>query len=446
MKRRLLSLMLSTVMGTMLLAGCGSAASETADQGSGTAATEVADEETATTVAPQSGELSGELNIVHYLSEPQKIAALDEMVTGFEAEYPGVNVNLESTTLENYQDVLKLKFSTGDVPDVVFGGPKTYSTFVTAGNIEDLTGKDFVSRVQQNTLQNVEIDGKVYGIPLDVLANAVLYNKDIFNEVGLEVPTTYSEFIDCCKKLEEAGYVGCTAGYQDGISVGANFYTIFYGAPYSKMAQFEDEMLAGSKPASDYPELAKSLTQWREIMEYQNDDQRSINTDRAEQMFANGEAGMLIIGTWGIGAVMNYSPDGNYGAFMYPSEDNSSDNLIPISAGDCWMMVKDSPNHDIAEAFFEYMTRPETNAKWCATTQEITILNDVQMTDVPDAMKDCADIIASGKVCNYTAGTVFSGQHFSSWGETLLEFAVTPDMTNEQFCETLDNKFSAANK
>ena len=110
------------------------------------------------------------------------------------------------------------------------------------------------------------------------------------------------------------------------------------------------------------------------------------------------------------------------------------------------MMVKDSPNHDIAEAFFEYMTRPETNAKWCATTQEITILNDVQMTDVPDAMKDCADIIASGKVCNYTAGTVFSGQHFSSWGETLLEFAVTPDMTNEQFCETLDNKFSAANK
>ena len=210
MKRRLLSLMLSTVMGTMLLAGCGSAASETADQGSGTATTEVADEETATAVAPQSGELSGELNIVHYLSEPQKIAALDEMVTGFEAEYPGVNVNLESTTLENYQDVLKLKFSTGDVPDVVFGGPKTYSTFVTAGNIEDLTGKDFVSRVQQNTLQNVEIDGKVYGIPLDVLANAVLYNKDIFNEVGLEVLTTYSEFIDCCKKLEEAGYVGCT--------------------------------------------------------------------------------------------------------------------------------------------------------------------------------------------------------------------------------------------
>lgn len=41
------------------------------------------------------------------------------MVAGFEEEYPNVKVNQESTTLENYQDVLKLKFSTGDVPDVV---------------------------------------------------------------------------------------------------------------------------------------------------------------------------------------------------------------------------------------------------------------------------------------------------------------------------------------
>ena len=74
--------------------------------------------------------LVGELNIVQHLLEPQKIAALDELVAGFENEYPDIKVNQESTTLENYQDVLKLKFSTGDVPDVLFGEPKTYSVFV----------------------------------------------------------------------------------------------------------------------------------------------------------------------------------------------------------------------------------------------------------------------------------------------------------------------------
>lgn len=61
-------------------------------------------------------------------------------------------------------------------------------------------------------------------------------------------------------------------------------------------------------------------------------------------------------------------------------------------------------------------------------------------------MQDTAGEIATGKVCNYTAGTVFSGQHFASWGETLLTFAVTPDMSNEAFCEELDNRFAAANE
>ena len=154
----------------------------------------------------------------------------------------------------------------------------------------------------------------------------------------------------------------------------------------------------------------------------------------------------MIIGTWGIGAVMNYNPDGNYGAFMYPSEEKDENNRIPITAGDTWMMVKDSPNHDIAEAFFEYMTRPDVNEKWCTTTQEMTILNDVETPQLPQAMQDTASEIATGKVCNYTAGTVFSGQHFASWGETLLTFATTPDMSNEEFCEELDHRFAATDK
>lgn len=434
MKKKILCLFLCGAMVAGLLAGCGQS-KKTSDSNAGENVS-----------SEGNGEVKGELNIVHYLSEPQKIEALDELVNGFENEYPDVKVNLESTTLENYQDVLKLKFSTGDVPDVLFGNPKTYSTFVDSGNIQDLSDQDFVSRVQENTLENVQIDGKVYGIPLDVMANIVMYNKDIFEEVGVEVPTTYSEFIGVCKKLDEAGYTACAAGYQDGISVGANFYTVFYGAPYSKMSSFEDEMISGEKKAGDYPELDRALTEWREIMKYQNEDRSSINTDRAEQIFANGEAGMILIGTWGIGAISAYNPEGNYGAFMFPSEEVSDENLIPITAGDTWMMVKDSPNYDAAVAFFEYMTRPEVNAKWCNTTQEMSILNDVVTEELPIAMQETAEIIETGSVCNYTAGTVFSGQHFSSWGESLLTFAVTEEMTNEDYFEELDNLFAAANK
>ena len=116
MRKQWISMMLCAGMAVSLLAGnAGAAETESGD----TQQTE-----------GDSEQVAGELNIVHYLSEPQKVEALDNLVSGFEKEYPGIKVNQESTTLENYQDVLKLKFSTGDVPDVVFGSPKTYASFV----------------------------------------------------------------------------------------------------------------------------------------------------------------------------------------------------------------------------------------------------------------------------------------------------------------------------
>ena len=55
---------------------------------------------------------------------------------------------------------------------------------------------------------------------------------------------------------------------------------------------------------------------------------------------------MIIIGTWGLGAIMNYNPDLNCGGFLYPSEENAADNALPLNTDDTWMILKDSPNVD----------------------------------------------------------------------------------------------------
>ena len=390
--------------------------------------------------------VSGELNIMHYIAEASKLEAFDDIVEGFKEEYPDVEVNSESTTLDNYQDIIKLKISTGDAPDIIFGSPKTYTNLIESGNIADLTDEEFISRIDEGILANVKIGDAVYGVPQSVTSNAVYYHKDIFEELGLSVPTTYSEFIETCQQLQEAGYIPCAAGYQDGISVGANFYTIFYGAPYLECENYVDELVSGEKKAEDYPSLARSLEQWREIMEYQNEDQKTIDTNRAEQLFANKEAAMIIIGTWGLGPIREYTPDGDYGAFMFPSEENAEDNAIPVAVGDVWMAVNDSPDHEAAVAFLEYMSRPEVNAQWCAATQEISALSGVSTEGLSPAAQDVSELIASGKVSNYDSVNSFSGQYYTTWGETLQDFALVDDMTVEDFCEELNNGFAAASK
>ena len=201
MKRKLLSLLLCGAMAASMMAVPASA--EESTEGSG---------------------LSGELTLLHYLTEDAKLQALDDLIAGFESENPDVTINAEAVSMDNYLDVIKLRLSSGDAPDVMFGGPSSYPQLVDAGYILDLTDEEFTERVSEGSLSLMKMDDKVYGIPLDQMANVVFYNKDIFSELNLSVPTTYSEFIDTCKKLKDAGYAACAAGYQDQISLWSKLF------------------------------------------------------------------------------------------------------------------------------------------------------------------------------------------------------------------------------
>ena len=136
------------------LVGCGSTESTNKEEETTPETTEAATETTQDTAevstADDSG-ISGELNIIHYLTETAKVAALDELVQGFGAEYPDVKVNVEAMAMDNYSDVIKLRLSTDEAPDVIFGQPKSYTDLIDNGLIKNLSDEDFVSRLSESS-------------------------------------------------------------------------------------------------------------------------------------------------------------------------------------------------------------------------------------------------------------------------------------------------------
>ena len=67
-----------------------------------------------------------------------------------------------------------------------------------------------------------EIDGKIYGMPFNKSTEVIWYNKTLFEELGLKVPTTFEEFAEVSKTItEKKGIVG--AGF-DSLN---NFYTTY---------------------------------------------------------------------------------------------------------------------------------------------------------------------------------------------------------------------------
>lgn len=69
-------------------------------------------------------------------------------------------------------------------------------------------------------LESIPKEG-VYTVPFAGNANVVLYNKDIFEENNLEVPKTWSEYIDLCGALQEKGVLPCVFGFKDAWNVSA---------------------------------------------------------------------------------------------------------------------------------------------------------------------------------------------------------------------------------
>src|SRR5690606_23142899 len=84
-----------------------------------------------------------------------------------------------------------------------------------AGYLEDLTGEPFTEKMYETVSPAVTRDGRVLAVPLETLQWGFIYNKDIFAEYGLEVPTTITEMEAVIKKLEENDVTPFIRAYKD---------------------------------------------------------------------------------------------------------------------------------------------------------------------------------------------------------------------------------------
>lgn len=194
-RKNWLSIIMTMTLTAGLLAGCGNentsvqstqGASETADGGSQEAV---------------------ELEL--FSTKTENAAILQTIVDGFMKENESITITLTSEA--DASTVLKTRLTKNDIPEIVaMGGDAHYTELQSAGVLLDLSGEDFISEVQPAYLDMVyDVNGnqeqQAYGIPYATNASGVLYNEDLFAQAGVEVPQTWSDFLNVINKLEAAG-------------------------------------------------------------------------------------------------------------------------------------------------------------------------------------------------------------------------------------------------
>ncbi|WP_423464953.1 ABC transporter substrate-binding protein [Promicromonospora sp. MS192] len=131
---------------------------------------------------------------------------LDEVVEGFEAEYPNVDVELANVgTGNDHYVVLQNAISAGSgVPDVAQVEYYALPQFSISGSLADLTpfgAGDLDGAYSPGTWGAVTDGDAVYGLPMDSGPMALFYNAKTFYEAGVEVPATWDEFVEAARKI-----------------------------------------------------------------------------------------------------------------------------------------------------------------------------------------------------------------------------------------------------
>ena len=159
------------------------------------------------------------VTFLHKWPEPENMAYFTKAVAEFEAAHPDIKIKMEAVADEPYKDKIRVLMASDQVPDVFFSWSGEFGKkFARGGRALDITAavydSDWKDRFSEASMGPFKYQGKLYGVPINVDAKFMLYNKKIFAAHGIAEPKTYAEFLEACKKLKAAGVVPIAFGNQ----------------------------------------------------------------------------------------------------------------------------------------------------------------------------------------------------------------------------------------
>ena len=125
-------------------------------------------------------------------------------VAKFEEANPDVKLNLQVISWSDVHKEVSTRISNGNAPDIL--NIDTFSEFQADGlllPVTDYCPEDLYQDFFPAFMAESEIDGTVWAVPDLASARALYYNKKIFDEVGIEVPTTWAELKDACQAIKD---------------------------------------------------------------------------------------------------------------------------------------------------------------------------------------------------------------------------------------------------
>ena len=245
--------------------------------------------------------------------------------------------------------------------DMFYIAAENKQEVISKGVAEDISDMEIFSRIDPATSATYGKDGKIYGYSPDAWIGGIFYNKDLFEQAGIEMHSllvSVDNEADNVHNLAQDLYQCSVISQEPDADVQINEGKATFQEKYTEpLKLWYNDMIASGL----YSQMALGL-----------------NSDQVIDMFANGEVAMMHGGPWNIAMIEQKNPELNYDIFGL--SDNSGNRVLPGAVNVGLSVSTTSEHKDACRAFIEYMARDENIVKWQKVTNNAIIVEGIDYT------------------------------------------------------------------
>jgi raffinose/stachyose/melibiose transport system substrate-binding protein len=311
----------------------------------------------ATTLTACAGESGGRTELTFFQFKPEAVDYFEQRAAEFEAQNPDIDIIVDN--VPDPETALRTRLVKNDVPDVLtLNGNGTFGELASAGIFENFAGDPLLEEQNEGYLEitrnlGASEPGAVNGIPFAANASGVLYNVELFEQQGVEVPRTWDELIAAAETFQAAGITPFYAMLADAWTAQAPLAPLT--AQTAPDAFFEARFAGDSTFEQGWREAAEKEL---ELFGYTQPNPAGFGYQEGTNAFADGQSAMLLLGSYAVPQIRSFEPEFTVGSFALPATDDPADTRL-VSGVDVLVTAGAGGAHpEESRRFIEFLMEP----------------------------------------------------------------------------------------
>lgn len=334
-------------------------------------------EEEGTSNDPGSNEEVKEtVELTMYSWRPEDREMYEEAIAAFNEKHPEIKVVFQPYKSTEYNTILTNALVSGEGPDIIQLRPYSGATTIADNGyimpLDDLEGIDNINEQYLDAARGS--DGKVYGVPLTLNSGVIFFNKTIFEDLGLEVPTTWDEFLEVSETLKQNDIIPIAqsgrAAYILSMLHGVIAPTAYNGNEYVT------DILENGADLTD-SRFVESVERMLEIEKFFPEDFIALEDNDAQTLFYTGKAAMYINGDYRLGTFENTAPDLPIDVIPGLSVEKGQDPIVMTWVDGSYAGVQSTKHPEEVKLFMEFLASKEFGQIFSDGVNRLSAVNGV---------------------------------------------------------------------